>query len=335
MTLWIAFAAMSLVAIGFIVRPLVRDMDRLSVLAGATVVFVAASSAGVYWYVGSPDVPSGPGKAPDIAEMVSSLAERLQRQPDDLNGWKMLGRSYMTLNQPAAAAQAYERAVELESAQNASTLIALGVAITEANGRQVPPRAITIFENALTLEPTNPEALFWGGIGASNSGNIVLAADRWEQLLDTGPPPEIANMLRQRIAEWRGEPVSEAPSAPSQAPAVAGAVVTASISVSDAAAAELPTEAVVFIIARDPAQPSPPIAVTRRMLSEMPAEVSLDDRNSMIPGRLLSGFTEVEIVARVSISGTPQAQRGDWFGSAVVTVAGGGPVSIAIAERVP
>jgi cytochrome c-type biogenesis protein CcmH len=331
--LWIAFAAMALVAMVFVVRPLARELPRLRVLTGVAIVVIAASSAGVYLLVGSPGIPSGPGQTPDVGEMVASLASRLESQPDDVNGWKMLARSYMTIGNAAAAVDAYERAVELESAQNASTLVALGVAIAETNGRQVTPRAITIFENALALEPNNPEALFWGGIGAFNNGDRETAAQRWEQLLATNPPPEVANLLQVRIAEWRGEAAPQPQAAPVSSDVAA--VVTASVGVSEAALSNLPGEAVVFIIARDPAQPSPPIAVARRMLSELPTDVSLGDRESMIPGRMLSAFAEFELVARVSRSGSPAEQSGDWFGSVIVKPADTSTADITISEQVP
>ncbi|MFQ5610095.1 MAG: tetratricopeptide repeat protein [Woeseiaceae bacterium] len=119
MTLWILLGLMTLVAMGFALRPMLTDLPRLTLLSTGVIVVFAALSAGLYWYKGNPGVPSGAGRAPDIQQMVTSLAARLERQPDDANGWKMLGRSYMTLGDPPAAVEAFRKAVELESAQNA------------------------------------------------------------------------------------------------------------------------------------------------------------------------------------------------------------------------
>ena len=93
-------------------------------------------------------------------------------------------------------------------------------------------------------------------------------------------------------------------------------------------------DASIFIIARDPAQPSPPIAVTRRALSELPFAVELGDQESMIPGRNLSAFAEFEMIARVSVSGNPIAQAGDWFGSTIVHPAESNQVQLSIDEQV-
>lgn len=328
MMLWALLALMCLVAIAFAIWPLLKYLPRRTLLAGISIVFITASAAGLYNAVGSPHATSGASQMPDVNQMVTSLAERLQGQPDDVKGWKMLGRSYMTMGNYDEAARAFDRAVQLESAQNAQTLVALGIALTEGNGRQITSQAVSVFENALRLEPNNPEALFWGGLGAFNSGNSALAADRWELLLETNPPAEVRNIVHQRIAEWRGEVL------PADAAAPPPIVVTAKVSLSDEAKAALPKDASIFIIARDPAQPSPPIAVTRRSLSELPLLVELGDRESMIPGRNLSAFVEFEMVARVSVSGNPAARSGDWFASSLVRPAESRQVELSIDEQV-
>jgi len=332
MTIWITIALMCLIAALFIAWPLYRRQQRLSLLTGASVIAVVALSVGLYAYQGNPDLPSSAGAQPDVEAMVSSLAERLENEPDDLDGWKMLGRSYSTLGDFDAAVLAYERVVELEQSQNAQSLVDLGAAILAGDNSRIEGRTSALFESALAIEPNNPSALFYAGIGAFNRGNTELAADRWEILLGLNPPAEIRGVLQQRIAEWRGElPPS------TQTPAVerAGPVVIAEVSVSLAAAESLPAEATVFVIARDPAQPSPPIAVARRLLSELPGIVELGDGDSMIPGRTLSAFAEFEIVARVSVSGQPIAQSGDWYALALVIPAENDRIMLSIDQQVP
>ena len=332
MTLWIVIAFMCLAATLFVAWPLYRQQQRLSLLLGGSVIAVVALSVGLYAYQGSPELPSGSGTQPDVEAMVASLAERLEDDPDDLDGWKMLGRSYSTLGDFDAAVSAYERVIELEQSQNAQSLVDLGAAILARDNARIEGRTSALFESALAIEPNNPSALFYAGIGAFNRGNTELAADRWEILLGLNPPAEIRGLLERRIAEWRGEPLPSM-----QAPMVErpGSVVIAEISVSAAAAQSLPAEATVFVIARDPEQPSPPIAVTRRLLSELPDVVELGDGDSMIPGRTLSAFAEIEIVVRVSVSGQPIAQSGDWYALALVKPAENDRITLSIDHQVP
>ena len=94
-------------------------------------------------------------------------------------------------------------------------------------------------------------------------------------------------------------------------------------------------ESTVFIIARDPEQPSPPIAAVRRRTSELPTEISITDADAMIPGRVPSAFATLEIVARISLSGQPIAQSGDWYGQQIIQANSASPVQIVIDQQVP
>jgi cytochrome c-type biogenesis protein CcmH len=326
---------MSLVATLFVVWPLYRRQRRLSLLMAACIAVIVAASLGLYAYQGRPGLPSGTaaGEPPDIEAMVTSLATRLQSNPDDINGWKMLGRSYMNLQDFAGAADAYERAVELEGSQNSQTLVDLAAALLARDNSGIQGRTSALIESALALDPNNPNALFYGGIAALNRGDKALAAERWEILLGLNPPDEIRGILQQRIAEWRGE----AAPVPSAAPQTsqAGPVISVTVSTTASILQSLPADASVFVIARDPAQPSPPIAVARRQLSELPATVELGDSNSMIPGRNLSAFAEFEIIARISVSGQPIAQSGDWFSAAIVNPQQSDVATLQIDQQVP
>ena len=346
--LWLMLGVMSFVGVVFTVWPFLRDNSRNFGLVAAAVVFVVASSAGLYARIGSPGLENerlvhGGGAGADMLDVVEGLAERLEDNPDDINGWRMLGRSYMSMNNHSKAVEAFERVVELESGQTAQGLVELGEAVLAAEGGQtMPQRSMSLFENAIAVEPNNQAALFWSGLGAANRGDIELAAERWERLLGTNPPDDIRGVIEQRVTEWRGsapaavadatpeaEPAAAEP-APAPAPLEPGAIVSANIALSAAAQGALPRDATVFVIARDPAQPSPPIAVTRRRLAELPAVVQLGDRESMVPGRELSGFEEFELVARVSLSGQPVSQPGDWFGSVIVKPAENGSIQLSI-----
>jgi len=350
MTLWITLAVMSLIAIGFAVWPLYKNGNGFSPLVGVAIILVVAVSAGLYNIQGSPAQPSGSGTLPGMDDAVAALAARLADNPDDVNGWKMLGRSYMAVGDYPAAVQAFEKAVKLESAEDAQSLVSLGEALLAESGAGIAGRIASLFENALAIDPNNPQALFYGGIGAFNRNDTELAANRWEQLMSLNPPAEIQGILQQRIAEWRGEelpavvaaepaPVQEevvqATPEPAGVVAQPGAVISARISLAAAAAESLPDEASIFIIARDPAQPAPPIAVLRLRLSELPVTVGLGDSESMMAGRSLSSFAEFELLARVSRSGQPNAQSGDWFGSRIVKPAENDAVELPINQQVP
>ncbi len=325
--IWLILGTMLLAAAIVVGWPLVQHEKRLSLQAISAIVVVLALSAGMYATIGTPQEKSAGSELASIEEMVAGLDQRLRDNPDDLSGWKMLGRTNFQLRDYAKAIQAYERAVQLESASNGQTLADLGEAIWMQDPSTLTGRAGELFENAIATSPNNSKALFYSGLVAVERGERFLAADRWETLLALSPPEGIQEILQQRITQLRGEemPVQEAPAAP---------IISAAIELAPAAEKAVDPNAIVFIIARDPAQPSPPIAALRRRVAELPAVVALSDSDAMMPGRLLSGFSELEIVARVSMSGQPIAQPGDWYGEKIVRPAESGEISIVIDREV-
>jgi len=344
-TFWTILVLLCLVAILFAVWPLYRESHRLTPLLATVIVFTVGLSAIMYDQVGRPGVPSGRSVGesaedlPGMEEVVTSLKARLAENPEDIAGWKMLGRTQLTLRDYAGAAETYERAMALEEGRDAQTMVDLAIAILNRDGTPIEGRPASLIDNALALDPNNPAALFYSGLGAANRGDTETAAARWEILIGLNPPANIRSILEQRLAEWRGEPM---PAQAAAMPTPAGdaslpddAVISASVSLSDEAMSAITTDASVFVIARDPAAPSPPIAVSRHRVSELPAVVSLTDGQSMVEGRNLSMFAEIELLARVSLSGSPGAASGDWFGSLIVRPAESGSVVLTIDKQVP
>ena len=351
MTFWIIVAALCVVALAFSAWPLYRGAGRLTPLVTTIVLGTALLSFGLYDKLGSPGVPSGRGgqDTHGMEQAVQSLEARLANQPDDIAGWKMLGRSHMSMQNFGAAVQAFEQAAKLEGNANAQTLVDLALALLNRDGTAIEGRPASLIEGALAIDPNNPAALFYSGVAAAEKGDTSTAADRWELLLGLNPPDEIRPLLEQRIAEWRGQPApaagalmpgamptqAETPAPQQPATPPEDAVVLARVALSADAQAAITSDAFVFVIARDPQQPAPPIAVVRKRVSELPADVALGDAQSMVAGRALSGFERFEVIARVSLSGSPGAQSGDWFGSLIVTPAEANSVNLTIDQRVP
>jgi len=322
---------------------MVQSSGRLTPIIASVIVVTVGLSAALYHRIGEPSVPSGAGSTPDAADMVVALAERLEKNPDDINGWLMLARSYLAMQNHDEAVSAFETVVKLEQGQNAQTLVSLGSALLEQQDGEISERAASLFENALGLEPNDVNALFYAGAAAARRGNTALAADRWEMLLNLSAAPEIQELLQGKINEWRGLPPAAATSLPEPRTAelkdddsrIDDSIVSIKLSLSERAKAASPLDARVFVIARDPAQPSPPIAVTPLRVADLPTIVTLSDQNSMIAGRLLSEFSEFEILARVSLSGRPAAKSGDWSGSLVVSADAGQTIDLVIDQKIP
>jgi cytochrome c-type biogenesis protein CcmH len=329
---WLIIGAMLATAILVVVIPVYRVNKQLTASAVISMISIAAVAGVMYSFIGTPrPAEHAQQESASIEEMIESLTARLQENPDDLNGWKMLGRSHMqTQNFPGAIA-AYEKAVQMESSENGATLADLGESILMNDPQEIFARAGQLFENALALDGANPKALFYSGMAAVQRGDNALAADRWEALLATSPPPNVQEILRQRIAELRGEALEpETAVAPAES-----ASISIAVSLGDKAALAGIPDATVYIIARDPKQPAPPIAAVRRRVSDLPTTVNLSDDDAMVAGRVPSAYSQLEIIARISLSGQPVAQSGDWFGQQLVETVASGALEIVIDQQVP
>ena len=325
--IWLILGLMVLAAVMLVIWPFIKYDKYLSFYSIATFVFIIVLPTTIYTTIGAPSAGS---EMASIEEMVAGLDQRLRENPDDLTGWKMLGRSYFELRDYRAAIEAFERAVEMESGTNGQTLADLGEAVWMHDQSEMTGKAGDLFENALAMSPSNSKALFYGGLTAVARGERFLAAERWEALLALSPTEEIQEIqeiLRQRIVQLRGEEavVQETYAAP---------IVSVTVALATAVAEMVKPDSTVFIIAKDPTNPSPPIAVIKRRVIELPVAITLSDSDSMIPGRTLSGFSEFVIVARVSVSGQPIAQPGDWYGEEIVRLSESSEISIVIERRI-
>ncbi len=164
-------------------------------------------------------------------------------------------------------------------------------------------------------------------------------SDDWELLAKSFEflgRPEDASRARAHqlppLASEAGETaaVPTAP-APAPAPASAGAAVSGEVSLAAALRTKAPAGATLYIVAKSVDSPGIPLAVFRGSVGTWPVKFTLDDTQSMIPGRNLSSAGRVTIEARISLSGQPMPAAGDLEGaSAVINPAERQPLRIVI-----
>lgn len=296
-------------------------------------------------------IAAGPSPAPAIdpaiAAMVDKLATRLKTNPDDAEGWSMLGRSYMVTQRFAEAAAAMAEANKRAAAPRADWLADEGEALAFAGGEDVSGPAADRFEEALKLDPAYPKALWYGGLGAVGAGDYATGRARWQQLIAQPDLDEnMRTVLRERVAALdkalaeRGLSAAEAPAAaPSTGASAAAAAVSLRVQVSLAPAlsGKVPAGAILFVFAKAASGPPMPLAVQRLPDARLPLTVTLDDSMAMAPGLKLSAFEQYVITARLSGGGSVQAQPGDLEGRADArrATASEGPVSVTIDTVVP
>ncbi len=284
-----------------------------------------------------------------IEDMIQRLAERLQQQPDDIDGWAMLGRSYFMLNRYAEAAQAYGEANRRAAPPDAGLLVGEGESLAMARDRDLTGRPRELFEAALKVEPEMGKALWYAGMAAAQAQDFRSARDHWQRLARQDQlPPELKQALDQRLAEMAGllgeaAPVTDTPAvAPGPtaeaSPAAADKPVKLRLRValSDELAARMPPGGTLFVFAKAAEGPPMPLAVQRLTDARLPLEIILDDSMAMMPQMKLSLFDRWVVTARVSASGGVKAESGDWEGSRPVSrVESAQPIDLRIDRIVP
>ena len=149
-------------------------------------------------------------RAEMIRGMVERLASRLADQPDDLEGWRRLGRAYSVLGEAGKSADAYGKAAAL-APENTEVLLDYGQALLVANvsaqpGAPLPPDFVKVMHRVLELDDKNAVALWYLGMAELQAGNKAAAKEYWDRLLAQIPEsaPERAEIER-RISALVGE----------------------------------------------------------------------------------------------------------------------------------
>ncbi len=256
---------------------------------------------------------------PDVGQMVRQLESRLQISPDDGAGWQLLGRSYFVLEQYKASAAAYAKAEALLQ-PDADLLVASAEAHAFAAGNQLAGKPRELLTRAIRMAPEHPKGLWLSGFAALQAGHADQALEFWTKLHGLlQPQSREAQTLAKLIAEINKTGRSE-----SQPPAALAAQSDVSapklrlqlrVSLDPAVAGRVTGSETVFIFAKAHQGPPMPLAAVKRLASELPLTVYLDDSSAMVPGANLSSAQRVVLSARVSGSGTPVAQSGDLEGS--------------------
>lgn len=355
-------AALLSVALAFVVVPLMRDRSvRGQVTVGIAALVLILGVSGLYAKVGNRGWTAPQSAAVDaphsIDEMVGRLEARLSKNPDDVDGWLMLGRSYFVQNNFPKAAAAFEHAYDASKGQNVEAIVSYGEALTVTNQSALNGKAGELFETALTMDGNNQKALWYGGMAQAAKGNYTVAHDRWMTLIRQDLPAEIRPVLADRIRELdqamgrKSDPELDRISPPgaatavaraggadtgaaAPAPATGGKVVHVHIEVAPAMKGKIPAGAPLFVLARDPTQPGPPFAAKRLASAALPLDIDLSEQDAMMPGRTIKDAQQLVIVARYSASGQPQQASGDVYGQAAVAP-GAQAVRLTIDQQVP
>ena len=155
----------------------------------------------IYWKAGNPEAvsvstpstaippmgmdaqpPEGAGhEMGDLGAMAQKLAAKLEKNPENGDGWALLAHTYVELKQHKDAVGAFEKAVNIIP-NDAQLFADYADALAVTNNGIFDAKSIELVDKALKLDPNLPKALLLSGTIAFNQADYAKAISAWERL---------------------------------------------------------------------------------------------------------------------------------------------------------
>ncbi len=332
MTLF-ALAALALTALTLaaIARPLWRDARGWALSLSLAVPLLCL---GLYALVGTPEglsantagIDAERTSEPTLEQALVGLRARLLEQPDDLDGWLLLGRSLRVQadfeGSRDALAQAYRLAPDQPDVQ-----VEYAEAMVLANPeRRIDGEPLRLIEQALATDPRHQRGLLLLGAQQIQAGRPAEGASTWERLLDL-VPPETRPALRERIDTARAQ--AGQPPLPTEAEDDPPSL-RIELDLAPALAEAVPPDAVLFLLARPVDGPGIPFAARRLPVGDFPRTITLGDADSPMPSARLFDQPRVRLIARISRAGQAERRAGDLEGTLEIVPEPGARIALRI-----
>lgn len=199
----------------------------LSGVAIGLAAMVAIAAAALYSTMGRPDLATGKQPATiaqanpandagadpaaqaaadaEIGRLVTGLQARLAENPEDAEGWRMLGWSQYNLRRFEESAAAYARAIALNP-KGEGYQSTYAEALVQVAGGEVTPEAVAAFNKAAAQDASDARARYYLGISKAQAGNLTAALDDWISLLGESAPdapwvPQLRGIITATAAE--------------------------------------------------------------------------------------------------------------------------------------
>jgi cytochrome c-type biogenesis protein CcmH len=353
MNFWIYAIALLAISAAIVSWPLVTGSARDKITA--LFIFLMVPLAGILMYqsLGTPEAINLQAVKPvqqssqqqaahseqqgQMDELVASLQQRMIENPDDPDGWLILGRSLKSMQRNAEAETALRNAYRLLP-DNPMVMVELAEANLLASGSQeISPQSQQLIESALAIDPQLQKGLWLMGMISAQNGDDAQAVTYWQRLLEqldpgSGPASSVTQQIQMaqvRMGEASPatmvagstvtDPVTEKtavieavvaePIAPP--PAAAGFNIPVTLSIADDLAGSVPGNGALFVFIHPSGGAGMPLAVKRLAPRGFPMSLNFTDADLLKPGMSLEDFEKLDISARISAGGTANSGSGD------------------------
>ncbi|MBU6467815.1 MAG: c-type cytochrome biogenesis protein CcmI [Betaproteobacteria bacterium] len=286
-----------------------------------------------------------------ITAMVEGLAAKLAKNPNDPKGWAMLGHSYMTLNRPIDAVNAF---AHIESTMNddPSLMADYAEALVASGEDKGFVHSQVLVAKVLKLEPGNPKGLYLHGGFLFAQKDYKGAEESWKKLVPLMDPSSsdakfvLDSINQARIKQhlsamtmndFQGQegPVSAPETLASSSADVKATAVSGTVFLDEKLRSKVSGQEIVFIFARATQGPRMPLAVLRIPASQLPYHFELTKNMAMSPNFNISTVNEVTIEAKISHSGSATPSSGDLIGKSNPVKPGSQNIQVLINQVTP
>jgi cytochrome c-type biogenesis protein CcmH len=330
MNFWIFAVALLAIPAAIISWPLFAGSSRDRFIGMTVLLLMPLAGLIMYQNIGTPaaiNLPAATARQatdsqaphssqqPQMVEMIGKLQQRMTDNPDDPEGWLILGRSLKTMQRYDEAETALANANRLVP-DNPLIMVELAETRLFKSGKpEISAESRQLIEAALAIDPLQQKALWLLGMAAAQDGDEAYAVEIWQRLLtQLDPASGAAQSVSQQIemAQGRlGPPAAQAAASVSQA-AASGLEIPVTISIADDLNGAIPNNAVLFVFIHPAGTRGMPLAVKRLAAQGFPLSLSFSDTDLLRPETSLESFEQLDISARISMSGVANSASGDY-----------------------
>ena len=277
----------------------------------------------------------------EISSMVDNLVKRLETEPDNIEGWNMLGRTYAIMGRFEEARDIYAELLA-KSPDSPEALVNYADVFAMTQDGSLMGKPIELINKALSIDPKNPKALALAGTAKFEQGEFNQAAVYWEELLAIIPAESklaqsVSGSIKQAkslASNNQGNVLIAKQQLPEPDNKNLSHTISGIVNISPALSAKTSPGDTLYIYARAKSGPRMPLAIVRLQAKDLPAKFTLKDGMGMNPNMKLTNFPEVVISARVTKSGKAVPTSGDLQGFSEVVRIGDQKVNILIDQQV-
>ena len=265
-----------------------------------------------------PPHASGNKNMPTLEEVLARLEQKLIDQPENLDGWMMAGRSYMSLKRYADAKRVLQKAYTLAS-DNPIVMLRYADAISMSRGGRLSGEPFSLIKKAVKNDPENVMGLWLAGLGYEEQNDYKNAIHHWQRAAKLVEPAseslqEINGMIARAQQKLSGTKPAISESNISPSTSSSGISLKVNVSLDPELQSQANPNDIVFIYAKAASGPPMPLAAVRKRVKDLPLVITLDDSMAMMPTMKLSSFKKIIVSARVSKTGSAISASGDLLG---------------------